>query len=170
MTTVSGSGVASLSTSVTPGLLESEVLEKKTRQIGRELFGRIGRGPSPWHRVWWDERLMNWSLSDPQVRVQLFRFIDALPSLRSVGSVRRHLAEYLGGGRQTRALVAEAGGRPGSGWFGSRTAAGLVGAFGRNDDGSKVHRWCHARTGHQDACWACATSRWPSRSTSWARR
>ncbi len=95
MTTVSGSGVASLSTSVTPGLLESEVLEKKTRQIGRELFGRIGRGPSPWHRVWWDERLMNWSLSDPQVRVQLFRFIDALPSLRSAGSVRRHLAEYL---------------------------------------------------------------------------
>jgi RHH-type proline utilization regulon transcriptional repressor/proline dehydrogenase/delta 1-pyrroline-5-carboxylate dehydrogenase len=38
---------------------------------------------------------MNWTLSDPQVRVQLFRFIDVLPTLRSAGSVRRHLAEYL---------------------------------------------------------------------------
>jgi RHH-type proline utilization regulon transcriptional repressor/proline dehydrogenase/delta 1-pyrroline-5-carboxylate dehydrogenase len=38
---------------------------------------------------------MNWTLADPQVRVQLFRFIDALPALRAPGSVRRHLSEYL---------------------------------------------------------------------------
>ena len=95
MTTVSGSSVASLSTSTIPGALDAEALERRTRQIGRELFERIGRGPSPWHRAWWDDRLMNWSLNDPQVRVQLFRFIDALPSLRSADSVRRHLAEYL---------------------------------------------------------------------------
>jgi RHH-type proline utilization regulon transcriptional repressor/proline dehydrogenase/delta 1-pyrroline-5-carboxylate dehydrogenase len=38
---------------------------------------------------------MNLTLSDPQVRVQLFRFIDVLPALRSAGSVRRHLEEYL---------------------------------------------------------------------------
>ena len=38
---------------------------------------------------------MSWSLSDPGVRVQLFRFIDALPALKSASSVRRHLQEYL---------------------------------------------------------------------------
>ena len=35
------------------------------------------------------------TLDDPLVRVQLFRFIDALPALKDAGSIRRHLAEYL---------------------------------------------------------------------------
>ncbi len=35
------------------------------------------------------------TLDDPEVRVQLFRFIDALPALKDSDSVRRHLAEYL---------------------------------------------------------------------------
>ena len=35
------------------------------------------------------------TLDDPLVRVQLFRFIDALPALKDSGSIRRHLAEYL---------------------------------------------------------------------------
>ena len=38
---------------------------------------------------------MDLTLADPQVRVQLFRFVDALPALRTPGAVRRHLAEYL---------------------------------------------------------------------------
>ncbi len=45
--------------------------------------------------AWWDDRVMNWTLNDSQVRVQLFRFIDALPALRSASAVRRHLSEYL---------------------------------------------------------------------------
>jgi RHH-type proline utilization regulon transcriptional repressor/proline dehydrogenase/delta 1-pyrroline-5-carboxylate dehydrogenase len=95
MTTVSSSSAASLGTSSVPGGLDAEALEQRTRQIGRELFDRIGHGPKPWQRAWWDDRLMNWTLNDPQVRVQLFRFIDALPALRSADSVRRHLSEYL---------------------------------------------------------------------------
>jgi RHH-type proline utilization regulon transcriptional repressor/proline dehydrogenase/delta 1-pyrroline-5-carboxylate dehydrogenase len=73
-----------------------EALERRTREIGRELFDRIGRGPSPWERAWWDDRLMDLTLGDPQVKVQLFRFIDAMPVLTTTESVRRHLAEYLG--------------------------------------------------------------------------
>src|SRR5262245_37151722 len=72
------------------------VLERRTQEIGRALFDRIGRGPAPWQRAWWDDRLMNLTLGDPQVKVQLFRFIDALPVLSTTESVRRHLAEYLG--------------------------------------------------------------------------
>jgi RHH-type proline utilization regulon transcriptional repressor/proline dehydrogenase/delta 1-pyrroline-5-carboxylate dehydrogenase len=90
----------SSSTAVTPGesrvlRTHDEVIERRTREIGRELFDRVGRGPRPWQRAWWDNRVMNLTLSDPQVRVQLFRFIDVLPTLRSAGAVRRHLAEYL---------------------------------------------------------------------------
>ena len=95
MMTLTGSSVESLGTTSPPGALHVEALERRTRQIGRELFERIGRGPSPWQRTWWDDRVMNWTLNDSQVRVQLFRFIDALPALRSASAVRRHLAEYL---------------------------------------------------------------------------
>ena len=70
-------------------------LEARTKQIGRELFDRIGRGPLPWQRAWWEDKFIGGTLDDPLVRVQLFRFIDALPALKNPDSVRRHLAEYL---------------------------------------------------------------------------
>jgi RHH-type proline utilization regulon transcriptional repressor/proline dehydrogenase/delta 1-pyrroline-5-carboxylate dehydrogenase len=73
-----------------------QALERRAQEIGRELFDRIGRGPSPGRRAWWDDRLMNLTLGEPEVKVQLFRFIDALPVLTTTESVRRHLAEYLG--------------------------------------------------------------------------
>jgi RHH-type proline utilization regulon transcriptional repressor/proline dehydrogenase/delta 1-pyrroline-5-carboxylate dehydrogenase len=72
-----------------------EQIERRTQEIGRELFGRIGRGPKPWQRAWWEDRFLAQTLDDQLVRVQLFRFIDALPSLKSAEAVRRHLAEYL---------------------------------------------------------------------------
>src|ERR1700722_14390197 len=70
-------------------------LDARTQHIGRELFERIGHGPRPWHRAWWEDRFIANTLDDPLVRVQLFRFIDALPALKNSESVRRHLAEYL---------------------------------------------------------------------------
>ena len=72
-----------------------ETLEGRTRAIGRDLFRRIGRGPNPWDRSWWDDRLMDLTMGDPAVKVQLFRFIDALPTLVEPATVRRHLREYL---------------------------------------------------------------------------
>jgi RHH-type proline utilization regulon transcriptional repressor/proline dehydrogenase/delta 1-pyrroline-5-carboxylate dehydrogenase len=74
----------------------SEPLSRRVQEIGRDLFARVGRGPAPWQRAWWDDHLMNLTLGDPQVKVQLFRFIDAMPVLKTPGAVRRHLAEYLG--------------------------------------------------------------------------
>jgi RHH-type proline utilization regulon transcriptional repressor/proline dehydrogenase/delta 1-pyrroline-5-carboxylate dehydrogenase len=76
-------------------VVSPEVLERRTQEIGRDLFARIGRGPSPRDRAWWDDQVMNLTMSDPDVRVQLFRFIDAMPALRGVEPVRGHLAEYL---------------------------------------------------------------------------
>ncbi len=88
-------------------------LDRRTVEIGRELFERMGRGPRPWHRAWWENLFIAATLDDTLVRVQLFRFIDALPALHTDGAVRRHLAEYL----------AEAGDRV-PWWL--RTAIGLA--------------------------------------------
>ncbi len=43
----------------------------------------------------WDDKLLGWTMSNPGLRVQLFRFIDCLPALRSKTEIARHLQEYL---------------------------------------------------------------------------
>ncbi|MBM4069381.1 MAG: L-glutamate gamma-semialdehyde dehydrogenase [Planctomycetes bacterium] len=71
-------------------------LETLTRAFGSELFARLdGRGALPLTPGWLDERLMEWSMADEAVKLQLFRFIDVLPVLRSPESISRHLREYF---------------------------------------------------------------------------
>src|SRR6516162_1626761 len=71
-------------------------LEALTQAYGREIFARLDQGgPVPFGPGWWDERLMDWTMGDPDVKVQLFRFIDALPLLRGSADVNRHLREYF---------------------------------------------------------------------------
>src|SRR5262249_5189568 len=62
----------------------------------RELFARVERqGPIPLSGDWWDDRLMGWTMSSEPVKLQLFRFIDALPLLDGADTVTRHLREYF---------------------------------------------------------------------------
>ncbi len=70
-------------------------VDRRAIAIGRSLFAEVGRGASPLRRGWWDDRMMALTMGDARVKVQLFRFIDALPSLTSAESVGRHLREYL---------------------------------------------------------------------------
>ncbi len=74
----------------------STSIERRAREVGRELFAKVGGGPKPWERGWWDDRMMGLTLGDPLVKVQLFRFIDAMPVLKTPAAIRSHLAEYLG--------------------------------------------------------------------------
>src|SRR6516225_1587992 len=71
-------------------------LEALTHDYGREIFARLEHtGPPPFGPGWWDERLMEWTMGDEAVKVQLFRFIDALPLLRTAPAITRHLREYF---------------------------------------------------------------------------
>ncbi len=73
-----------------------DVLETRTRAIGEEILKRAREAePSLFHAEWWMNRLTDWSTGDPQRKVQLFRFVDVLPTLRSDEDVLRHLKEYL---------------------------------------------------------------------------
>jgi len=93
MATTSSGGVGGKVVAIGPG--ERDRIERRTREVGRELFARVSRASRPWRRAWWEDRFMGATLDDPEVRVQLFRFIDVLPALDGPGAVRRHLAEYL---------------------------------------------------------------------------
>jgi RHH-type proline utilization regulon transcriptional repressor/proline dehydrogenase/delta 1-pyrroline-5-carboxylate dehydrogenase len=71
-------------------------VEARTLRYGREIFARLeGAGPVPLGPAWWDERMMEWTMGDEALKLQLFRFVDVLPMLRTPASISRHLREYF---------------------------------------------------------------------------
>jgi RHH-type proline utilization regulon transcriptional repressor/proline dehydrogenase/delta 1-pyrroline-5-carboxylate dehydrogenase len=70
--------------------------EARIRAYGKEIFARLDRrGPAVFTPGWVDDLLMKASMADEAVKVQLFRFIDALPNLRDPEEISGHLREYL---------------------------------------------------------------------------
>ncbi len=74
--------------------------EAKTQEIARHLLAATQENRSFFaqmrDQMRWDDRLLGWAMSNPGLRVQLFRFIDCLPALHSKAEIARHLQEYLG--------------------------------------------------------------------------
>jgi RHH-type transcriptional regulator, proline utilization regulon repressor / proline dehydrogenase / delta 1-pyrroline-5-carboxylate dehydrogenase len=71
-------------------------VEAETQEIGKWLFEHTQRHkPSIFERRWWDDHILNWAMADESVKVQMFRFVDALPMLKSHEAVTRHLQEYF---------------------------------------------------------------------------
>jgi RHH-type proline utilization regulon transcriptional repressor/proline dehydrogenase/delta 1-pyrroline-5-carboxylate dehydrogenase len=71
-------------------------LDERISQIGSEIFARVramSAFPSPFHRL--DDAMMERVMRDQAAKSQLFRFVDALPSLKSSADISRHLREYL---------------------------------------------------------------------------
>lgn len=60
-----------------------------TQEKKRSLFGQLQ------DQMRFDDKLMDWAMSNPGLRVQLFHFIDCLPALRSKPEIAAHLQEYL---------------------------------------------------------------------------
>ncbi|MCE9530284.1 MAG: L-glutamate gamma-semialdehyde dehydrogenase [Planctomycetes bacterium] len=76
--------------------MTSVELERRTLAFGREIFARADRhGPLPFSAGWFDDRMMNLTMSEETLKVQLFRFIDALPLLKGHETIAEHLREYL---------------------------------------------------------------------------
>lgn len=71
-------------------------IDARTREIGRHLFLHLDDDrPSVFQRRWWDDQLMQLTMRDEALKVQLFRFVDVLPMLRTSEAVVEHLREYL---------------------------------------------------------------------------
>jgi RHH-type proline utilization regulon transcriptional repressor/proline dehydrogenase/delta 1-pyrroline-5-carboxylate dehydrogenase len=70
--------------------------EAETQQVGRHLFKHLHRRkPSIFERRWWDDRIMDWAMSDESVKVQMFRFVDVLPMLKTHEQITQHMQEYF---------------------------------------------------------------------------
>jgi RHH-type proline utilization regulon transcriptional repressor/proline dehydrogenase/delta 1-pyrroline-5-carboxylate dehydrogenase len=71
-------------------------VERETLALGRQVWHNWHRRkPTLFERKWWDDRLMNVAMADESVKVQMFRFVDVLPRLKSHEDVTRHLQEYF---------------------------------------------------------------------------
>ncbi|MFO0773811.1 MAG: proline dehydrogenase family protein [Nitrospiraceae bacterium] len=72
-------------------------LEPAIQHIGRRLAAAsAGESPTLFDHRRWSRSLLDWAMKDPHFKVQLFRFVDVLPSLTSDEQVARLLEEYFG--------------------------------------------------------------------------
>jgi RHH-type proline utilization regulon transcriptional repressor/proline dehydrogenase/delta 1-pyrroline-5-carboxylate dehydrogenase len=75
-------------------------VEDRIQFYGREMFARVERGgPLMFTPSWFDDRLMDFTMNQEALKVQLFRFIDCLPLLKDPVSISLHLREYLDAAR-----------------------------------------------------------------------
>ena len=71
--------------------------EARVFELGRAFLDEARAHKSgPLSKRFWNDRLMDWSMRDEAFKVQLFRFVDAFPTLTSPESIYEHLTDFLG--------------------------------------------------------------------------
>ncbi len=67
-----------------------------TRRHAERLYeGAAATHPRLFDRKWWTGRLLEWAIRDEAFKVQLFRFIDVLPTLKTPAQIKRLVDEYF---------------------------------------------------------------------------
>lgn len=95
-------------------------LNAKIVARGRALFAAIaGETPSLFSTSTWTGRLLDWSMHNEQFKVQLFRFVDVFPSLKTSRQLTDHIREYFGDGQDLPQALS-----------GGARMAGLLGSLG----------------------------------------
>jgi RHH-type proline utilization regulon transcriptional repressor/proline dehydrogenase/delta 1-pyrroline-5-carboxylate dehydrogenase len=90
---VSAAGYANASS---PGGFGAD-LESAIRAVGSEMLARARNNKAGvLSAAFYSDALMNWSMKDPNFKVQMFRFVDAFPVLRQTEDIYDHLTDYLG--------------------------------------------------------------------------
>ncbi|NWF59585.1 MAG: L-glutamate gamma-semialdehyde dehydrogenase [Fischerella sp.] len=80
--------------------VKTSTYEANTQKIAKQLLEATQESRNFFSalrdQMRWDDKLLAWAMSNPGLRVQLFRFIDTLPALHSKSEIAAHLQEYLG--------------------------------------------------------------------------
>jgi RHH-type transcriptional regulator, proline utilization regulon repressor / proline dehydrogenase / delta 1-pyrroline-5-carboxylate dehydrogenase len=89
--------VASLCRIATPALLSRmSSLQAQIEERGERIFDLVDRYPeSIFSKAGFYQRMMALSMRDEHFKVQMFRFVDVLASLRRSGDIVQHLEEYF---------------------------------------------------------------------------
>src|SRR3954447_3817933 len=125
-------------------------LQIETEARGEQIFHLVDRHPeSVFSKAGFYQRMMALSMKDEHFKVQMFRFVDVLASLRQSREIVRHLDEYFRDMRNGFAPLLQTGVRAAkivpwfSSWFLRWNVSGMARQFisGRNpDDAMKTLR------------------------------
>src|SRR5690349_4774623 len=74
-----------------PGSRESRIFELGSDMLRRARAHKSGLLSAKFY----SDALMEWSMKDPNFKVQMFRFVDAFPMLRTSEDIYEHLEDYL---------------------------------------------------------------------------
>lgn len=73
--------------------------ESKTQDIAQELIKSTRQNSNIFNRMReqmrWDDKILDWTMSNPGLRVQMFRFIDTIPALQSKTEIAHHFQQYM---------------------------------------------------------------------------
>jgi RHH-type proline utilization regulon transcriptional repressor/proline dehydrogenase/delta 1-pyrroline-5-carboxylate dehydrogenase len=72
-------------------------LDADVTSLARELARLAGERSRVVESSWWSERMLEWAMSHPSFRTQLFHFVDVFPATTDDADVLRHLEEYFAG-------------------------------------------------------------------------
>jgi RHH-type proline utilization regulon transcriptional repressor/proline dehydrogenase/delta 1-pyrroline-5-carboxylate dehydrogenase len=79
-------------------------LDADVTSLARELARMAGERSRVVQSSWWSEHMLEWAMSHPSFRTQLFRFVDVFPATTDDADVLRHLDEYFAGPDVPRVL------------------------------------------------------------------
>jgi len=75
---------------------DSTPTNSRITEFGRGVFRDIGQEqPSTFNKNYWTGRIMEWSMTRADFKINMFRLVDVLPTLRSSAAVAAHVNEYL---------------------------------------------------------------------------
>lgn len=84
------------SVTASTALVSQEDLDRETRRTAEMVWRRLSRRkPSFLEPRWWEDRLLSVAMVDESIKVQMLRFVDVLPRLKSHEEITRHLQEYF---------------------------------------------------------------------------
>lgn len=76
---------------------QHQELEERIKEIGAVIYSSAaGAVPSVFDKKRWQGKVMEWVMKDEAFKIQLFRFIDVLPALKTDALVVRLLKEFFG--------------------------------------------------------------------------
>ncbi len=71
-------------------------MEASIRRIGTELLDASRRQRAGvLSAAFWSDKLIDWAMKDEAFKVQLFRFVDTFPMLKTPQEIHEHLSDYL---------------------------------------------------------------------------
>ncbi|NVN89405.1 MAG: L-glutamate gamma-semialdehyde dehydrogenase [Desulfuromonadales bacterium] len=77
--------------------MENRSIDERIISRGKLFFDSVsGEKPSLFNKGAWMGKVMDWSMRNEQFKIQMFRFVDAFPSLTTAKLLTDHIREYFG--------------------------------------------------------------------------